>query len=442
MVAKNRAKSRRTALAAMMVLIATPTVPGMARTIGEMTPAEPLTAARIAALPEAERAAWTSYLDRSSRLMAADKAALAAERGDLAAIPTPPADGPSGGGMDLDGSDDWYASPAAIAIADNIVSFQTPAGGWGKNQDRRGPSRVKGQGWVTADLRAPRDTVTASPGGAWHYVGTFDNGATISEIRFLAKVQAQRSGRDGDSYRNSVRRGIAYMLAAQFPNGGFPQVYPLEGGYHDAITFNDDALTDIARVLRDAAAGASGFEFLDAETRVRAARAHAGVLALILRCQVRIDGVPTIWGQQYDSITQIPVGARNFEPASLSTGESAGVLMFLMEEAQPTPQIVTAIDHGIAWLRSNAIADVEWTKPVDETAKRLLPREGAGPVWPRFVDLTGRQALFGDRDRTIHDDVADLIPERRNGYSWYVTAPAKALKTYDRWKSVRRPDDR
>jgi PelA/Pel-15E family pectate lyase len=39
---------------------------------------------------------------------------------------------------------------------------------------------------------------------------------------------------------------VRYLLAAQFPNGGWPQVWPLEGGYHDAVTFNDNAVSEAA----------------------------------------------------------------------------------------------------------------------------------------------------------------------------------------------------
>jgi hypothetical protein len=43
--------------------------------------------------------------------------------------------------------------------------------------------------------------------------------------------------------------------------------------------------------------------------------------------------------------------------------------------------------------------------------------------------------IFGDRDRSIHDDVNELSPERRNGYSWYGTSPAKALAAYQAWSA-------
>src|SRR3954469_3695841 len=101
-----------------------------AKVIGSMTPAAPITEARIATLPVEQRAAWTAYLAKSRALMAADKAALAAERGN-AAYPEAPHPGRSGGsGMPMDRPTAWYGSDEARHIGDNIVSFQTPAGGW------------------------------------------------------------------------------------------------------------------------------------------------------------------------------------------------------------------------------------------------------------------------------------------------------------------------
>lgn len=46
--------------------------------------------------------------------------------------------------------------------------------------------------------------------------------------------------------------------------------------------------------------------------------------------------------------------------------------------------------------------------------------------------------MFGDRDKSLHDKVADISLERRNGYAWYSTIPNKALQAYDAW-AVRHP---
>jgi len=45
------------------------------------------------------------------------------------------------------------------------------------------------------------------------------------------------------------------VFAAQNPNGGWPQVWPLQGGYHDGITYNDGAMLNVMVLLQDISAG-------------------------------------------------------------------------------------------------------------------------------------------------------------------------------------------
>lgn len=77
------------------------------------------------------------------------------------------------------------------------------------------------------------------------------------------------------------------------------------------------------------------------------------------------------------------------------------------------------------------IEDREWVHAAD--GSRLLTKAGAAPLWARLYDVTTMRPVFGDRDRTIHTDVSELTPERRNGYAWYVTTPAATLQRYMRW---------
>jgi len=414
-------------------------VPAAAAVIGHMTTAEPITEARIAQLPQGQQVEWAAYLARSRALMAADKAALAAERGTDAPPPPPPS-GPSGGaGMPLDRAPAWYAGAEARHTADTIVSFQTPAGGWGKNVDRSGPPRLRGQHYVPIEDLPPnaRDDIKSADAN-WSYVGTIDNNATTTEIRFLARVQAQAPGPEGEAYRASFLKGVRYLLAAQFPNGGWPQVYPLQAGYHDAVTFNDDALCDVAALLASIAARKDDYAFVP-DTLAGTARASvAKAVQLILKTQVVIGGKRTVWGQQHDALTLGPVGARNFEPAALSSQESARLLIFLMHQPAPSPEMKAAIADGVEWLRGHALHGVEWTrgKPGPD-GRRLIPMPGAGPIWARFYDLTEMKPIFGDRDKSIHDDVNDLSAERRNGYSWFGPQPQKAVDAYQAWQGRR-----
>lgn len=171
-----------------------------AKVIGLNTPAVGLTADRIGALPDGEREAWAAYLARSQAQRQADRDGLAAELPAGVAPPPPRAVGGSQHNMPLDRPAAWYATDEARQIADAIVSFQTPAGGWSKNQDRR-IARLKGQRFSNdaetmeqnpANFDAPADRF-------WTFVGTLDNDATWSEMRFLAKIAAQAPGTSGDA---------------------------------------------------------------------------------------------------------------------------------------------------------------------------------------------------------------------------------------------------
>lgn len=328
----------------------------------------------------------------------------------------------------------WYASPEARHVADVIVSFQTPAGGWSKNQDRTGALRLPGQPWASDnnskyltenDFDAARDP-------KWGYVGTLDNNATWTEMRFLAKV-ALASGKDGEAYRTSFLKGVRYLLNAQFPNGGWPQVWPLEGGYHDAVTFNDNAVSEAADLLTEVSEAKPEFAFVPAELRAKAGVAARKGREVIVAAQIKVDGKPTIWGQQADPFTLAPVAGRNFEPPALSTGESADLLTYLMSLPDPTPAEITAVHAGVAWMKGAAITGKAWIGGKgNPEGRRLVDQPGAGPLWSRYYSTAGKP-VFGERDKTLRDDANELSLERRNGYAWFGTGPAKAIAMYDGW---------
>jgi PelA/Pel-15E family pectate lyase len=409
-------KACKTAIAAAACLALALPGASSAAVIGTQTPAEPLTEARVAALAAAQQAGWKAYLARSDRLRAENAAALAAERGGGPAPADPPDGTPGGDGMPLDRDATWYGSPEARHVADVIVSFQTPAGGWGTNARRDGALRQRGQNYVFGT----------------RYVGTIDNGATVTEMRFLARVQARLPGPEGQPYRDAFVKGVRWLLEAQYPNGGFPQVYPLQGGYSDAITFNDDALVHALQLLATVAARQEDYRFVPEALALEARGAVDRAVRLLLAMQVTTGGVRTGWGQQHDALTLLPAGARNYEPASLASHESGSVLLFLMRLPNPSPEVAAAVHAGAAWLQRAALRDVQWTGKSPE-GRRLVPKPGAAPVWARYYDVATMKPIFGERDHTIHDDVMDLAPGRRNGYGWFVGGPSKALAAYEVW---------
>jgi PelA/Pel-15E family pectate lyase len=425
--------------ASLLLLTLITAAPLRSAVVGTSVPAESITATRIASLPKKNRAVWMAYLKRSQKQMQLDRATLAAERTAGAPEPAMPNPGFGGRTMPLNRDAAWYGTAEARHIADVIVSFQTPAGGWSKNLDMSGAPRVRGQSYTpdnlskhpgADDFDTPRDP-------HWNYVGTLDNDATNTELHFLALVSGATPDASGEPYRVSFLRGVRYLLQAQFPNGGWPQVWPLEGGYHDAITFNDNAVTESAETLNAVAEGVGNYAFVPTELRRSARMAADHALDCILATQVMVKGKRRVWAQQHDALTLAPVAGRNYEPAALSSGESSDVLMFLMKLPHPSPAVIMAINAGVAWLKVAAIMGQEWVGGRGTPGGRHLEaKAGAEPIWARYYSISTGLPIFGDRDKTIHDDVSELSLERRNGYAWYSSGPQQALDVHAMWSRL------
>ncbi len=226
---------------------------------------------------------------------------------------------------------------------------------------------------------------------------------------------------------------MRYLFEAQYPNGGWPQVWPLEGGYHDAITYNDDAMIEVMELMRQAAGGAAEFAFVPPGIRKRAEESFERGIRCVLATQIKARGVRTVWPQQDDALTLQPVSARNFEIPAQCACESANLLLLLMNDLpHPTAEEQNAIRAAATWFRKTAIYGESWVRTPE--GRRLVADPGSGPIWARYYQVGVDRAVFGDRDKSIHDDVNEISEERRNGYRWYCVDPKSALERFDRWK--------
>lgn len=379
----------------------------------------PLSEERIAALPAAEQSEWRAYWADSEA-----RARALPERSTQEIAPAGPLSGPPKGGAHTKGlrqdeTLEWYRSGEATTIADRIVERQTVAGAWTKGIDYTRPRVIEG--------KAESDV--------WSR-GTFDNNATTAELFFLSRtITAATDSVRSEVWRQAFLRGLAYVFAAQYPSGGLPQIYPLAGGYHDAVTFNDSAMTHVLELLRDVAAGSGDFAFVPAAQQREAGRRFERGIECILAAQIETaKGKRTVWGQQHDPLTLRPCAARNFEPISASASESAALVSFLMRLPDPSPPIAAAIGDAIAWFERVALEDVAWDRRA-ETGSGLLPAAGAPRLWARLYEIETDRPVFGDRDRTIHFVVSELSSERRLGYAWYGDWPETTLAQYREWRA-------
>ena len=308
---------------------------------------------------------------------------------------------------------EWFQSEEGRRIADNVLTWQTPHGGWPKNRDTASEP-YEGN---SEDLHA-----------------TFDNSATISELRFVARAfRATNEPR----YQQAFLKGLSHIFEAQYPNGGWPQYYPLSESYHRHITFNDNAMTRILELLREVSES-SDYRFLKTEYRTQAAAAVTKGIDCILRTQIKQNGKLAVWCAQHDEKTLAPAWARSYEPPSLSGAESVGVVRFLMSIEEPTPEIIAAIEGAVEWFRSVTIQGIrldKFTNTEGQDDRRIVADPDAGPLWARFYELGSNRPIFLDRDSVVRYAFSEIGQERRTGYAYYGSWAAKLLADeYPRWK--------
>lgn len=337
---------------------------------------------------------------------------------------------------------DWYRSKEARTIADSVMAYQFPSGGWAKNQNwHQTPKGKKDQ--ERAHIR--KQIQSESGIGS-----TIDNRATTIEMLFLAKMY-QATGKK--KYKKAFMQGFEYLLEAQYENGGWPQYYPAKKlkkdgtpDYSAHITFNDDAMSNVVKLMRDIAAGDKApydaLKLAEAD-RARAQQAYDKAIECIVACQIVKDGKRTVWCQQHHYQTLEPVAARAYEfPSFTGCNETADLLELLMDVEHPSAEVKAAVESAVVWLRQHAIRDMKHETFINAEGKRdrrLVPQKGAKLLWARNYDLETEQPYFGDRDGKKHQDYAEISYDRRNGYTWINDDVQEVLDEYPAWYTKHHP---
>lgn len=324
----------------------------------------------------------------------------------------------------------FYATDEAIRIADNVLLFQRDTGGWPKGIDM---ARILGEEEKAKLLKAKSNKDS-----------TLDNGATHTQMRYLAKVY---NATKIERCRQAFLKGLDYLLKAQYPNGGWPQFYPWEGHaeYSKLITFNDGAMTGAMNVLSDIAEKKPQYAFVDEDLRKKAERAVRKGVECILKCQIIVNGKRAAWCQQYDEKTLEPRPARIYEKVSICGCESVDVIRFLIRQTDwridnPSPEIVEAIESAVIWFDSAKLAGIRIVEKPDQSMERgydkvVIADANAPPIWARFYQIGTNRPIFCGRDGVIKQSLREIEYERRTGYAWYGYWPADLLaRDYPAWQ--------
>jgi len=232
----------------------------------------------------------------------------------------------------------------ARRAADALIYGQHPLGGWHYFIDFDMPgldewyekkaSRYK---WGYEEYR--------------HYYGncTYDDNTTQGATRFLLRYYMATLDA---AYREPLERALNFILISQYPNGAWPQRYPLRYEFvHDGLpdytslyTMNDNSMRDIIRVLVEA------WEKLGNEEYLKAAKRGMDFMILAQGPQDQAG-----WAEQYD-MNMRPAWARTHEIASYMPRQSVQVMEQLMTFYLLTGdrRYLSPIPAGINWLKSSS----------------------------------------------------------------------------------------
>ena len=139
-----------------------------------------------------------------------------------------------------------YKPTEIVAIADNMLLFQKANGGWPKNYD------------FFAILTSEQHKLVENSKSETNT--TFDNGNTYTQIAALAIAY---KATNFEKYKNGCINGLNFILCSQYVNGGWPQFYPIEpNNYSSHITYNDDVMLGIMKLLKDILDNKDQYSFL------------------------------------------------------------------------------------------------------------------------------------------------------------------------------------
>ncbi|MHB9027520.1 MAG: pectate lyase [Candidatus Latescibacterota bacterium] len=211
-----------------------------------------------------------------------------------------------------------------------------------------------------------------------------DDDITQGAITFLIELDAVL---DEEWLTEAITMGLDWLRKAQFPNGAWPQWYPLIGSYHDYYTFNDNAMGDCIRVMLLAHERYGKPQYLESAKR-------CGDFIILSQVAAPQSG----WAQQYSHDLK-PAWARAFEPPGLSSAESAGNIRTLMTLYRYTGEkkYLDPIPKAIEWFERSKIG---------------------ADLWARLYELETNRPIYGDRDNKVHYTLEEISEERRKGYSW------------------------
>ena len=231
-----------------------------------------------------------------------------------------------------------YFYLAAEKAAAAIIWGQSNEGGWNYMVDFAGDNSLK-KWYATAGKNGWRLEEFQ------HYYGndTYDDDVTSDAARFLLRLYLEKLD---PKYRPALDKAINFILKSQYPNGGWPQRYPLKYDFKKAghpdytsfYTFNDDVIWE--NVL-----------FLIQCYQTLGEQRLLGPISEGMNFYLISQGKNGAWGQQYNMKMEV-AGARTYEPSAYLPRTTFGNALILLKFYQYTGdrKYLAHIPDAIKWL--------------------------------------------------------------------------------------------
>lgn len=292
-------------------------------------------------------------------------------------------------------------------VAGTLIFGQHPSGGWHYLIDFD-PSGL--QQWY--------DKVAAECWGweeFYHYYGnaTFDDEVTVSAARFLLNLYLTTLD---PKYKSSLVKALDFILVSQYPNGAWPQRYPLRYDFvHDGhadytsyYTYNDQVISGNIFFLLEAFRKLGNAEYVEAARR--------GMDFYLLS---QLPAPQAGWGMQYD-LELKAAWARAYEPASVASPQTVENIRSLESFYKITGdrRYLRPIPDAIQWLE-NSVINTDVSKKfthatfyeIGTNRPLYAHREGSGVKDGRYWVDYKQELLLDHYGMTIKVDLPSIKKE-------------------------------
>jgi len=284
----------------------------------------------------------------------------------------------------------------AKRVANALIWGQHPSGGW--------------HYFIDFDMTGVRKWYDEVGSKLWgmgeynHYYGncTFDDDVTTGAARFLLNIYMASLD---PAYRTPLLKAMDFILESQYPNGGWPQRYPLKYDYPVAghadytsyYTFNDNVIQGNIHFLLEAWEKLGNEEYKKAACR--------GMDFVVIS---QLPKPQAGWGQQYD-MEMRSAPAREYEPASVMPGQTVRCIRDLETFYTITGdrKYLRGIPDAIQWLEDSILP---------EGHNRMNP----SMTHSIFYELGTNKPLYAHREGT----------NMENGRYWIDYEPVNFLLHY------------